>query len=117
MKYYTLGTILNMPEFTNDFGKKCTVRIDAAALADITAAIKDSSIETAFEITGKLRNTTGHNLVWDDIFDTPKNYVDLFEQEMNAILHVISPKLIRSDLATVPTGHRDLCGRRRRQSR
>ena len=57
-------------------------------------AIKDFSIETAFATTGKLRNTTGHNLVWDDIFDTPKNYVDLFDQEVNAILHVISQKLI-----------------------
>ena len=78
----------------NDFGKNCCVGISANSLADIHAAIKDSSIETAFSTTGKLRNTTGHNLVWDDIFDTPKNYVTFFEQEMNAILHVISQKLI-----------------------
>jgi hypothetical protein len=93
-KYYTLGDILKMPAFINDFGNKCSVAISADTLGDIHAASKDPSIETAFATTGKLRNTTGHNLVWDDIFDTPKNYVDLFEQEMNAILHLISQKLI-----------------------
>jgi len=103
-KYYTLGDILKMPTFTNDFGNKCSVTISADTLGDIHAAITDSSVETAFAITGRLRNTTGHNLVWDDIFDTPKNYVDLFEQEMNAILHVISQKLIGPDLATAPPG-------------
>jgi len=103
-KYYTLGDILKMPVFTNDFGKKCSVDISADTLADIHAAIKDSSVEAAFGTTGKLRNTTGHNLVWDNIFDTPTNYVDLFEQEMNAILHVISQKLIGPDSATAPTG-------------
>ena len=100
--YYTLGEILNMAAFANDFGKNCCVGISANSLADIHAAIKDSSIETAFSTTGKLRNTTGHNLVWDDIFDTPKNYVDLFEQEMNAILHVISQKLIAPHTAAAP---------------
>jgi|ERR1051326_8782875 hypothetical protein len=103
-KHYTLGDILRMPAFTNDFGNKCSVTISASTLADIHAAIKDSSIEIAFGTTGKLRNTTGHNLVWDDIFDKPKNYVDLFEQEMNAILHVISQKLIGPASAPTPAG-------------
>jgi hypothetical protein len=94
-----------VPEFRNDFGPNCSVNISADTLAEIHAAIKgSSSIETAFEITGKLRNTTGHNLVWDDIFDVPKNYVDLFEQEMNAILYVVSQNLIEPNPATVPTG-------------
>jgi hypothetical protein len=103
-KYYTLRDILTMPAFTNDFGDKCSVSISADTLADIHAAIRDSSIETAFATTGKLRNTTGHNLVWDNIFDSPKNYVILFEQEMNAILHVISQKLIERDPAPAPAG-------------
>jgi len=103
-KYYTLGDILKMQAFTNDFGNSCSVCTSAESLADIHAAIKDSSIETAFSTTGKLRNTTGHNLVWDDIFDTPRNYVDLFEQEMNAIFHVISQKLIGSVTSPAPAG-------------
>jgi hypothetical protein len=103
MDYYTLNTILKMPAFRSEFGDKCSVGISANKLGDIHAAIKDQSIEMAFATTGKLRNTTGHNLVWDNIFDNPRNYVDLFEQEINAILHVISQKLIEP-CRTAPTG-------------
>jgi hypothetical protein len=42
----------------------------------------------------KLRNTTGHNLIWDNIFDAPKKYEDLFQQLTNAILHVIAVRLV-----------------------
>jgi hypothetical protein len=102
--YYTLADILRMSAFTNDFGSRCSVSIAADTLANILAGVTDSSMETAFGTTGRLRNTTGHNLIWDDIFDTPKNYVDLFDQEMNAVLHVISQKLIGPHPAVGPTG-------------
>ena len=62
-KYYTFGDILKMPAFTTDFGNKGSVTVSADTLGDIHAAIKDSSIETAFATTGQLRNITGHNLV------------------------------------------------------
>ena len=40
----------------------------------------------------KLRNTTGHNLVWDDVFADARIYADLSHQVMNAIFFVISTK-------------------------
>ena len=36
-------------------------------------------------------------------FDKPKNYVDLFEQEVNAIFHVILQKFIDPDPPTATT--------------
>jgi hypothetical protein len=33
-------------------------------------------------------------LIWDNIFDVPKRYVELYEQAMNAILHVIAAKFM-----------------------
>jgi hypothetical protein len=105
-KKYTLGNILTIPAFRGDFRINSSANINTSAdtLADIHGDIKDSSIVTAFSTTGKLRNTTGHNLVWDNVFDTPKNYTELFDQEMNAIFHVISQKLIEPDTASGPTG-------------
>jgi hypothetical protein len=46
----------------------------------------------AFMTAGKLRNTTGHNLVWDDVFSEPEIFVELFHQVMNAILYVVDVK-------------------------
>jgi hypothetical protein len=49
-------------------------------------------VEDQFSTTAKLRNTTGHNLVWDNIFSAPAKYEDLFHQVMNALLYVIALK-------------------------
>jgi len=91
----TLGGVLNMLTFQTDFGLAGAPSTSASSLTDIYDEIQGSaSIETAFSTAAKLRNTTGHNLVWDDIFSTPARYVELFEQVMNALLHVISRKLL-----------------------
>jgi hypothetical protein len=95
----TLGGILKTTSFLNDFfaGRSPFRRGDTSArsLAEIYRAISGSSTkETAFKTATKLRNTTGHNLVWDDIFDAPTRYTALYEQAMNAILHVVSAKFI-----------------------
>jgi hypothetical protein len=63
-------------------------------LAAILAAANATDIVTAFTTTGKLRNTTGHNLDRDNIFDQPANYVTLFQQVVNAIFYVISVKYV-----------------------
>ena len=76
-RWYTLGNILKMQAFKSDFGEKCSVKIEAETLAEIHAAVEDSSIETAFGTTGKLRNTTGHNLVWDDVLRQTKELCGL----------------------------------------
>jgi hypothetical protein len=59
---------------------------------EILDAINDNTPLVAFNTTAKLRYTTGHNLVWDDVFSTPENYSRLFYQEGNALLYLISRK-------------------------
>jgi hypothetical protein len=88
----TLGGVLKTRAFWNDFNLiRAPDSRELTSLNNIHAAIQGStSEETAFSTAAKLRNTTGHNLVWDDIFATPRQYVDLFQQVVNAILFVIS---------------------------
>ena len=63
---------------------------DSLSLRDIHQRCTDSSKQTAFLVTAMLRNATGHDLVRDDIFDDPRRYCDLFQQELNALFYVIS---------------------------
>ena len=88
----TLGKIFQKPDFINDF---CPgISTTATSLKGILDAIIDDTMETAFNTTAKLRNTTGHNLVWDDIFDNSANYEDLVNQELNALFYVIQRKFL-----------------------
>jgi hypothetical protein len=90
-----LESVWHLDEFLHDFSLIHRPPASAESLAEIYGAIQGStSLETAFSIAAKLRNTTGHDLVWDNIFATPDKYIELFQQLMNAILHVISRKLL-----------------------
>ena len=51
-----------------------------------------NTIGVVFSTATKLRNTTGHNLVWDDLFSDSQKYNDLFRQVANAIPYVITTK-------------------------
>jgi hypothetical protein len=87
----TLGAVLHTRSFLRDFRFAEAPSSTAQSLAEIHSGLQgNSSIQTAFATAAKLRNTTGHNLVWDDIFSTPRQYVELFEQVMNALLFVVS---------------------------
>lgn len=55
--------------------------------------VKKKGIEGAFEMIGKIRNMSGHNLVWDDVFGNIENYEHLFYQEVNAIFYILCKKL------------------------
>lgn len=88
----TLSDIFKTSAFRKDFVDK--VETSSESLRDIVAGIKDDSISCAFTTIAKLRNTAGHNLVWEDIFDNPDNYKKLFEQEINAILYIILVKFL-----------------------
>lgn len=82
-----------------DFGIPSATPIPTSAnvsnpFAAIHAGIAGDDAVTAFTTTGKLRNTTGHNLDRDNIFDQPSRYVDLFQQVVNAIFYVISVKYL-----------------------
>jgi hypothetical protein len=87
----TLGDIFQIEAFKRDFFDD--VKSSAISLEDILKEIKHG-FKSAFDTTSRIRNTTGHNLVWNDIFNEPKNYELLFEQEMKAILYIISLKYI-----------------------
>ena len=86
----TVADIFRSTDFKNDFNIQVATGSDS--LQEIVNGIEGNSILSAFTTTSKLRNTTGHNLVWDDVFNNPETYRSLFSQEMNAILYIISLK-------------------------
>lgn len=87
----TLGQVFYNTAFRHEFVSG--VRTSADSLRDIVAGITDDSMRSAFTTTARLRNTTGHNLVWDDeVFQEPSQYEALFHQEINALLYLVSVK-------------------------
>jgi hypothetical protein len=102
MKYYynpgarTLGGCLNGQTFRQDFSLT-SVSTSASSLQEIVNAVTDDKALTAFTTVSKIRNTTGHNLTWDNVFSAPGNYKKLFEQEMNAIFLIISKQMEKNE--------------------
>ena len=91
----TLSGILKTQQFLQDFNLQQPPDGSAESLDEIYNAIQGSvTIRTAFSTAAKLRNTTGHNLVWDNIFSAPPTYVELFNQLVNALFSVIALKLV-----------------------
>ena len=89
--FSTLKKIFSDNNFKNDFFSG--VQTSARTLSEIINGISDNTLETAFNTCSKLRNTSGHNLVWNDIDDiNPKNFRKLFEQQVNAIFYLIHKK-------------------------
>jgi len=87
-----LGDIFLSPEFSTDFFR--VEKISSSSLQDIVAGITDNAAETAFRTAGKIRNTTAHNLIWDDVFDCQENYQKLYHQIVNALLYLIVKKFV-----------------------
>lgn len=87
----TLGNIFNTVSFKSDFISSVQTR--ATSLINIINSIgNNNDMQMAFNTTSKLRNTTGHNLVWDDVFNNPANFKKLYEQQVNAIFYIIQKK-------------------------
>jgi hypothetical protein len=86
----TLGNILRSQAFQDDFPGQ--IPASSITLQEVLDGIQGDSIQSSFIATSRLRNTTGHNLVWDDVFSNPDTYRIFFHQEMNAILYLISHK-------------------------
>lgn len=84
-----LRDIFKTQAFRDDFVPE--VDTSSYSLHKIVEDIEDDTIQSAFNTTAKLRNTTGHNLVWDDIFD-PTPYRALFTQEVNALFYLVAVK-------------------------
>lgn len=85
----TLGGVYQDPTFKKDFGGP--FQNSAHAIVDVVAALGLGFEQDAFSTTAKLRNTAGHNLVWDDAL-TPAVFQQLYEQEVNAMLLVVAKK-------------------------
>lgn len=80
-------------DFRNDFSLT-NIATSAINLEDIINSAVGEDIKTAFSVTAKIRNTTGHNLMRDDIFHDSENYKRLFNLQMGALFYVIQRKLI-----------------------
>lgn len=89
----TLGKIYQTTAFQSDFGSG--VQTSADTLQEILDAVNDNSLLTAFCTTSRISNTTGHNLVWDNIFNSSQNYEILSNQIINAIFYVVEKKFVR----------------------
>jgi len=81
-----IGDITNSNQFISKFGE---INISAYTIQEIIDGVKDNSLKTSFSTTAKIRNTTGHNFVWDDNFNDPSNYELLADQIINAIFYLI----------------------------
>jgi hypothetical protein len=84
-----LGTILQGPEFKNAVGfNPPSIRI--VPLPQLCADAVSSTPEAAFQAAGRLRNTTGHNLILEPLPTLPADYISLVHQELNAFLFAIT---------------------------
>jgi hypothetical protein len=89
----TLGQVFQTSAFIADFGTG--IQTSADSLQDVLETATDDTLTTSFCTASKLRNTTGHNLVWDNVFRSGSNYEILESQIMNALLYLIEKKFIR----------------------
>jgi len=88
--YGTLGDIFKTTAFKTDFVSN--VRQSSNTLQSILSTANGTTLEAALSTTAMIRNATGHNLVWDDVFIAANSYQRLFEQEVNALFHIIAKR-------------------------
>jgi hypothetical protein len=89
----TLGKVFQTTAFVSDFGTG--IQTSSDSLQDIVDSIRDDTYITAFSTASKLRNTTGHNLIWDNIFQSTTNYEILLNKSFDSLLYLIEKKFIR----------------------
>lgn len=83
------STLNTQTSFGRDF-KGVVLSHSDNTLQAILSDASDLSYKTVIETSLRIRNTTGHRLLWDNIFNNPDNYQKLFEQEVFAILYVLN---------------------------
>jgi hypothetical protein len=92
----TLGGVFKTHEFQREFGLTAgDLKISANSLSDALRDHNDPSIDwrrKTLLVAGKIRNTTGHNLLLPDIFKAPEDFNALFKQELRAIFWVLETK-------------------------
>ncbi len=85
----TLRGFSSNSRFMSDF-PGVNLRNTTTTMQDVVDDATDKSVNTTMETTARIRNTTGHQLIWDNVFTEPDNYRKLYEQELFAILNVIT---------------------------
>lgn len=83
----TLGDVFNSQQFQGIYTKG--ISTSANSFSEIFTGITNNSLLTAFTTTAKIRNTTGHNFIWDETLASPSQYQRLFEQVVNSILYIV----------------------------
>jgi hypothetical protein len=89
--YRAFGGIFHDPVFKREFVAKVETNADDLK-AIYKAAIGKNDLQTALNTTAQLRNTTGHDLAWEDNFT--EAYGVFFEQEVNAVLYVLEQQFL-----------------------
>lgn len=91
----TLGAFNQINDFLTLFSLSRTDFVTSAPdLHSILSNATDDTLKTSFSITAQLRNTAGHDLRRDDIFQNPDDFKLLADKQMNAILFVVKEALI-----------------------
>lgn len=82
----TLGDFNNCKNFTNKF---CKFNTSSNSLREIIVKAVNNKMQTVFSTTAMIRNTTGHNLVWDDVFNDLSKYHLLYKQTIYSLFYLI----------------------------
>lgn len=82
----TLGELRQNSSFTSTYVS--SISTSATTLGDIVTSIGSQDLQTAFDTTAKIRNTAGHNLQWDDVFNDLRNFNNIYYQIINAYLFI-----------------------------
>lgn len=85
-----LGDFNACKDFTDKF---CKFSTNSNSLKDIVAKAVNNNMQTTFSTTAMIRNTTGHNLVWDDVFKDLNNYQLLYKQTIYSLFYLIESGL------------------------
>ena len=91
----TLGEFSRCNDFLTLFGLASGDFVTSAPDLQTTLSnANDDTLKTSFSTTAQLRNTAGHDLKRDDIFQNPDDYVRLINKQLNAIFFVIKKALV-----------------------
>lgn len=91
----TLGEFSRCNDFLMLFGLSSGDFVtNAPDLQTTLSNANDDTLKTSFCTTAQLRNTAGHDLRRDDIFQNNNDYTLLINKQMNAIFFVIKKALI-----------------------
>jgi len=86
----SLDAFNRCPDFLTFFSLSSRdFQTSATNLSSVLSIATDNSLKTSFNISAQLRNTAGHDLRRDDIFQNPDDYKNLFEKELNAMFYLI----------------------------